>query len=141
VAVSWGERLIEARFLYDLRDTSEVEELVTLTETHIAADFPPQVEPRFTAESVPMRSRATCSAPTAGATYGMSRNLCSRLMRSSRVNPTRHLLGTTSSRAVSPSCPSVMHRHGIGAPTPARRIRTQASAFAIAWCAETAPAP
>jgi len=28
-------------------------------------------------------------------------------------------LGTTSSRAVSPSCPSVVHRHSMGAPTPA----------------------
>ena len=48
--------------------------------------------------------------------------------QASRCTPTRRSLGTTSSRAVSPSCPSVVHRHSMGARRPQpRRIPTQAS--------------
>jgi hypothetical protein len=40
--------------------------------------------------------------------------------RATAQSPCRTLpLRTTSSRAVSPSCPSVVHRHSMGAPTPA----------------------
>ena len=51
---------------------------------------------------------------------------CGRLRRRSRDA----CCGTTSSRAVSPSCPSVVHRHSMARRPQPRRIPTQASAFA-----------
>jgi hypothetical protein len=45
--------------------------------------------------------------------------LLSSRERARRWPTTRQPLWTTSSRAVSPFCPSVVHRHSMGAPTPA----------------------